>query len=481
MSRLFKTKGGVWLVALLMLVGTSTKHVQAQPNVNVSFQTFYNELSPYGNWINYGNYGYCWTPNVDAGFRPYYSNGYWANTAYGNTWVSNYSWGWAPFHYGRWVQDNFYGWIWVPGNTWGPAWVSWRNGGGMYGWAPMAPGVNINIAISPRFSCSPDWWVFVPQRQIYARNFHNHWRGPRFNNTYINNTTIINNTYINNNQRYVMGPRSYEVERATGQRVRTYGVRTSMKPGRTQVRGNEVNVYNPRVTQRRNERPQRIASASEIRRSRGNTAMRQGAATQQRSNGNMRNSGNMSNTNQRVASPRSSGNTTQRTAQNNPRMNSPRNNGSTIQRTPQNNTRMNSSRGNSTMQRAPQNNTRMNSSRSGRTAQATPQRNATRTQPKPVHQPRQQNRITERRQQSWQQQQRQSRPSQSVQRSTQQRPNYNRSQSVQRSRPQTQQRSRATQSRPHTQQRTMQRSSGSSTQRSSSGGSRATSRGKWSR
>lgn len=252
------------LVTALLILGAPAKKAQAQPGVSVSLQMFYNSLQPYGQWVDYPNYGYCWVPNVGRDFRPYYSNGYWVMTEYGNTWVSNYDWGWAPFHYGNWTYDEYYGWLWVPGTTWGPAWVSWRNGGGQYGWAPIAPGISVNVAIG-NYNCGPDWWVFIPQRHIYSRNFHNHWHGPRYNTTYINNTTIINNTYINNNQRYVYGPRSQEVQRATGQQVRTYGVRTSNGPGRSQVRGNSLNVYRPTVERRSNEHPERYASANERR------------------------------------------------------------------------------------------------------------------------------------------------------------------------------------------------------------------------
>ncbi len=269
MSRLLRLSGVAVLVTALLVLGSPAKKAQAQPGVSVSFQMFYNSLQPYGQWIDYPQYGYVWVPQVGRDFRPYYTNGYWVMTEYGNTWVSDYDWGWAPFHYGNWTYDDYYGWIWVPGTTWGPAWVSWRNGGGHYGWAPIAPGISVNVAIG-NYNCGPDWWVFIPQRHIYSRGFHSHWRGPRYNNTYINNTTIINNTYINNNQRYVYGPRSQEIQRATGQQVRTYGVRASNNPGRGQVRGNTFNVYRPNVERRSNERPERYASVNE----RGNNSPR---------------------------------------------------------------------------------------------------------------------------------------------------------------------------------------------------------------
>ena len=85
----------------------------------INFQVFYDDLSPYGNWIESPDYGYVWRPRIN-GFTPYSTNGYWVLTDYGWTWVSGYSWGWAPFHYGRWYYDPFHGYVWVPGYEWGP-------------------------------------------------------------------------------------------------------------------------------------------------------------------------------------------------------------------------------------------------------------------------------------------------------------------------------------------------------------------------
>lgn len=198
--------------SLVLLAGLSVQQkVAAQPGVSISFQTFYHELSPYGRWINNPQYGTVWTPYVDNGFQPYSTNGYWEMTDYGNTWVSDYDWGWAPFHYGRWSYDDYAGWFWIPGYEWGPAWVNWRSGGGYYGWAPMGPGVNINVSINiPSF-----WWVFVPQRYMCTPNWHNYWV-PRNRITHIyNQTTIINNYYRSNNRVYVAGPRRDEVAYVT--------------------------------------------------------------------------------------------------------------------------------------------------------------------------------------------------------------------------------------------------------------------------
>lgn len=216
-----KIKFPEYLAGLLLFLSfLLPAQVKAQYD-DVSLETFYEELSPYGVWINDPQYGYVWRPDVDQDeFRPYYTNGHWEMTKYGNTWVSDYEWGWAPFHYGRWHHSSRRGWIWVPDTRWGPAWVSWRSGGGYYGWAPLGPGINININIGriPDF-----YWVFVPQRNIYYNRYP---RYDRYRNRNIyNNTIIINNTYVYNRNRYYTGPRVDEIRRVTRQPVRIHDVR----------------------------------------------------------------------------------------------------------------------------------------------------------------------------------------------------------------------------------------------------------------
>jgi len=212
---------------------------------NVSMQTFYDELSPYGTWIQDPQYGYVWRPDVDQNeFRPYYTNGRWAMTEYGNTWVSNYDWGWAPFHYGRWVINSYRQWIWLPDTNWGPAWVDWRSGDGYYGWAPMAPSISINLSFGRRYSVPEFCWNFIPQRNIYINTF------PRYdygrNNVYIRNTTIINNTYVYNRRSYYGGPRIDDIRRATNRDVTVYRYAQSNRPGASRVGGREVSIYRPR-------------------------------------------------------------------------------------------------------------------------------------------------------------------------------------------------------------------------------------------
>ena len=127
----------------------------------LAIQVFYDDLSPYGTWVDNPNYGYVWLPDVDAGFTPYATNGYWVFTDEGWTWVSNYPWGWAPFHYGRWYTDAIYGPIWIPDNEWGPGWVSWRRSEDYYGWAPMGPGVSISMAYGNGYNPPHNQWTIM--------------------------------------------------------------------------------------------------------------------------------------------------------------------------------------------------------------------------------------------------------------------------------------------------------------------------------
>ena len=103
------------------------------------------DLDYYGDWRNLDNYGYAWSPRVDAGWTPY-QMGYWyTDYPYGPTWVSSEPWGYAPYHYGRWafVGDR---WYWVPDNTrvapvYSPALVAFMPfGQNEIGWVPLGPG-----------------------------------------------------------------------------------------------------------------------------------------------------------------------------------------------------------------------------------------------------------------------------------------------------------------------------------------------------
>ncbi len=247
--RILKINKLMLLVGLLTLSLWASQRAMAQPGVSVPVESFYDELAPYGQWAQHPGYGDVWTPNVNPDFQPYATGGHWVMTEFGNTWVSDYAWGWAPFHYGRWIFDQAYGgWLWIPGTDWAPAWVSWRSGGDYYGWAPLGPGVNMNINIPAPY------WTFVPQVYFNSPRWYSY-SVPRTRVVDIyQNTTIINNYYRSDNRRYNYnyGPQRGDIERVTRRSVPVYRIDPMDRPGRSVVGNGSVGFYRPGQASRYN-------------------------------------------------------------------------------------------------------------------------------------------------------------------------------------------------------------------------------------
>lgn len=264
----------------LLLLAAVSNTVVAQPRdgVTISYQTFYDELDPYGRWVDYPDYGYVWIPDAGPDFQPYSTNGHWVwSDDYEWMWVSDYNWGWAPFHYGRWMQDPRFGWLWVPGYEWSPAWVAWRDGGDYYGWAPLRPGINISINFSLGGYNPPiDYWCFAPRRYITSPRIYDYCMPRRNNVTIINHTTIINNYNYNRNV-FRTGPGRRDAERYAG-RINPVRFRDADRPGRTGFRNNEVSVYRPGVQRDENRSfaPRRFERADRDGQNNGNAIRRNG-------------------------------------------------------------------------------------------------------------------------------------------------------------------------------------------------------------
>lgn len=224
------------------------KAPKAEAQRSVSYQTFYDDLSPYGDWVYHNNYGYVWSPRVSGNFRPYSTNGHWVYTRHGWTWVSKYRWGWAAFHYGRWFRDRYYGWVWVPDTQWAPAWVTWRSSQGYFGWAPVGPGISIEIAFGNNYNVPYDDWRFVREGDFGRNDLDNYYVPSTNYTTIINNSTIINNIQIDNSQhiQYNAGPALGEVERRSHRTFTPVTIRESSKPEEN-LGNNELRIYKPEV------------------------------------------------------------------------------------------------------------------------------------------------------------------------------------------------------------------------------------------
>jgi hypothetical protein len=199
------------LLLIAVLIMLAPRPVEAR--VEVSFDFFYESLAPYGEWVEIGDYGYCWRPaGVDREWAPY-ADGYWAFTDAGWTWVSYEDFGGIVYHYGRWVCVEEEGWCWVPDYEWGPAWVSWRNNDDYVGWAPLPPealwqpSVGFSVWVDRVYDIGPAHYSFCHVRDFGA---------PVLRPVIINraeNVTIIrrtsNSTNITYNTNYGHGPVIY--------------------------------------------------------------------------------------------------------------------------------------------------------------------------------------------------------------------------------------------------------------------------------
>ena len=254
----------------------------------VSFQLFYDELSPYGMWVDYPNYGYVWIPDAGSDFSPYSTNGHWIFTDAGWTWYSDYPWGWAPFHYGRWDYDDSYGWFWVPDDEWGPAWVSWRRSPGYYGWAPLRPGISITIAFGNDYHERNERWMFVHDRDIDREDVSRHFVDRTNNVTIINNSTVIINTRNDDRRHaaYIAGPERDDVQRVTGTIIKPAVIHEDARPGQRMANG-EFQIYRPQMqkakTNGQNPIPSKVTKLNDIKpvsaRNRGNEQQRSPIAT----------------------------------------------------------------------------------------------------------------------------------------------------------------------------------------------------------
>jgi len=229
---------------------------------DVSVDFFYNNLNG-GSWIEVGNYGYCWQPDIvvsDPSWRPY-ADGYWAYTDLGWTWVSYEDFGWATYHYGRWVRLADYGWVWVPGYHWGPAWVSWRFGGGYCGWAPLPPETEFVYESRPltghldvEFDIGPAYYNFVDVRYIGEPVLRSRIVPYEQNITYVTETVNVTNITYKNKTVYEYGPDLNTVNQYSNRPVQTLklerqtnvDVATAAKSGGlTKVQGNALVVAAP--------------------------------------------------------------------------------------------------------------------------------------------------------------------------------------------------------------------------------------------
>src|SRR5262245_24875785 len=256
-----------WLSALLgalILSGSAMTFAPTRADAYVSTQVsisyFYDSMAPYGRWVDYAPYGWCWTPyDADYGWRPY-TEGHWIYTAYGWTWVSDEPWGWAAYHYGRWTYDPYYGWLWVPGRVWGPAWVAWRYDDQCVGWAPLPPAAVWDASVGFRYvsyDVPVRSWCFVERRGLLDGNVRTRLISESRNVTLVRQTRDVTRFDVREGRPINSGLAAAVVQRWTGRSVRQVpltDVSTPSRSGRPASQG-AVGIYRPHLRDEGAEAP----------------------------------------------------------------------------------------------------------------------------------------------------------------------------------------------------------------------------------
>lgn len=210
--------------ALVATLGAAipAPRAEAQVSISVSLGSFYDELSPYGSWVEC-RWGECWVPRgVPDDWQPY-SNGHWIYTVYGWTWVSDDPWGSDPYHFGAWDFVGRWGWVWVPGTVWAPAWVTWSYSDRYVGWAPMPPTATFG---SSGYSGRPvvvseSRYVFVPSSRFVGANVRSAREAPRLNAEILRQATPATRFDVSGGIVRNVGVPLAAVQQATPRRIET--------------------------------------------------------------------------------------------------------------------------------------------------------------------------------------------------------------------------------------------------------------------
>ena len=237
------------LLPLLLALGVSLAVPlrRADASGGVSISTFYDELSPHGDWVTVGSYGHCWRPRgIDRNWQPYL-NGEWLYTEDGWTWVSYDPWGGDPYHYGTWSRSDAYGWVWIPGTIWAPAWVTWYVGDNDIGWAPVPPSFSVGVSgyVGPPVTVSRSSYIFVPATRFVGVNVGTVRLPATQNGTLLARTKPVTRFAASGGVLTSGGPTVVQVEHATQRKIARVSVgdaHTKAVPLDAGLRGGRSNV-----------------------------------------------------------------------------------------------------------------------------------------------------------------------------------------------------------------------------------------------
>lgn len=239
----------------------------------VSFQSFYDVLSPMGEWIQItkedidedlsdgegqsmhsltglaeDDFLYIWKPNAGSDWKPY-MNGRWEYTEQGWLWVSADNWGNTTYNYGRWWNSPKYGWVWLPGYTWAPAWVRWKvsDNGKHLGWTALTPKAKwkSETGISSdnyKYKNSDADWVFTDYNSFTGELNSGKIVPVSENSALVKNASDITDIRTENDLIITNGPDVNKIEEKTGKKYNRKRLRFQKGKHNTVIGENDVTL-----------------------------------------------------------------------------------------------------------------------------------------------------------------------------------------------------------------------------------------------
>ena len=248
--------GGITGAASAATSVSAGLHIGPSGRATVDLGFFYDDLAPYGNWIERPSYGWVWTPRaVSTSWRPY-EDGHWVWSDDGWVWVTDEPYGWATYHYGRWYDDPEIGWSWVPGDEWGPAWVSWQEGADYVGWAPLPPDVSVSVGLGGgyggyAYGIAPENYLFVPERDFLAPRLATYVVPETRVRGFWGQTRNYTNYRFNGGRVFNQGVPVERIQRFAGRvpryQVADLGADYKRYRGGARIQGNRLAMFRPQV------------------------------------------------------------------------------------------------------------------------------------------------------------------------------------------------------------------------------------------
>ncbi len=240
----------------------------------VSFQSFYDILSPMGEWIQITkedidddlsdgegegmnnfmasntdeDFLFIWKPSVESNWKPYV-NGKWEYSDHGWLWVSSDTWGNSTYNYGRWWNSPKYGWVWLPGYTWAPAWVKWKvtNDDKYVGWVALSPKAKWNSEKgitdeTYKYRNKDKEWVFVENNSFAGDITSVNIVKQNENSSLVKNSTSITEIKTEDDKIVNKGPDVNRMEEKTGKKFQKKKLKFSKGNTNAVVGENDITI-----------------------------------------------------------------------------------------------------------------------------------------------------------------------------------------------------------------------------------------------